>query len=156
MPVRNYDAVVKHMHRKDMGALLEYPNIVYVLKDIQDAFKNDEKVTVTIKTRRKPRSLSANNYLHLCLQIIADETGNSLDNVKSTLKLMYAKKPLLNKDEEPIIDEKTGEQAFYVQDTSDMDSFEFGQFVENVKMFAIDFCGFSLPEPDENLSLKFK
>jgi len=147
MPIRKYDAVIIHTGEKDIT--LHFPNDRYVYADLRVAFDDQAKVTVEIKTRRKPRSLSANSYLHMCLQIIADETGNSLDQVKTSLKAMYAKKPLLDKDGEPIFDKKTGEQAMYVQDTHDMNSLECSDFIENMKMFAIDFCNITLPDPEE-------
>lgn len=150
---RTFDAHI--VHTAD-DCTIHFPAEKWVYSELRKAFADGEKVTVEIKGRRKPRSLSANNYLHMCLQIIADETGNSLESVKSTLKGMYAKKPLLDKDEEPIIYQQTGESAMYIQDTSDMSSVEFGEFVEHVKVFSIDFCGFSLPEPNDNIELKFK
>jgi hypothetical protein len=88
--------------------------------------------------------------------MIADETGNSLDSVKTTLKAMYAKKPLLDKEGEAIYNVHTGEQAFYVQDTRDMSTVEAMTFTDNVKLFAIEFCGLILPEPEENIKLNFK
>lgn len=153
-----FDAVIKH-HITETGrtnGYISFINPVYVDLSIAERFRNGEKVTITIRTRRKARSLPQNAYLHLALQMIAEETGNSLDSVKSTLKAMYAKKPLLDKDGDPIYDSKTGEQAFYIQDTSDMDTQEAAQFTENVKMFAIDFCNLVIPEPNEQIDFKFK
>lgn len=97
MPIRKYDAILIHT---DQDATLHFPNESFVYRDLKDAFKDQEKVTVEIKSRRKPRNIDQNAYLHLCLQMIAYETGNSLDQVKTTLKAMYAKKPLLDKNYE--------------------------------------------------------
>lgn len=153
MPTRTYDAYIIHTGE---DATIHFPNETFVFTDLKSAFGDNEKVTVEIKTRRKPRSLPQNNYLHMCLQMIADETGNSLEAVKLTLKAMYAKKPLLDKEGEPICDVESGEIAYTVQDTKDMSTIEAAEFTENVRMFARDFCMLELPLPEENIKLNLK
>jgi hypothetical protein len=153
MPNRKFDAFVVHT---DDDATLHYNNENFVFKELKSAFEDGSKVTVEVKTRRKPRSLPANAYLHLCLGMIADETGNSLEVIKITLKGMYAKKPLLDKEGEPMYDKATGEAVMYIQDTSDMSSIEAFEFTEKVRMFAMDFCGMILPLPEENIKLILK
>lgn len=149
MPVRNYDAIIENGN-------FAFIHKTYVLRDIAESFEEKDKVTIMIKSRRKPRSLKQNAYMHQCMQMIADETGNSLERVKSTLKAMYAKKPLLDKEGEHIHDPETGEIVFYIQDTSDMSTLEAFEFTENVRMFAQDFCNLYVPLPDENIPLNFK
>jgi hypothetical protein len=132
-----------------------FDNETWVYGDLKTAFNDGYKVTVEIKSRRKPRSLAQNAYLHLMLQMIADETGNDLEAVKSTVKAMYAKKPLLDKEGEPIYDKATGEVVSYIQDTRDMSTLEAMEFTENVRMFAQDFLGMNIPLPGENTELNF-
>ena len=153
MAQRTFDAVVVHSAQ---DATLHFTNEAHCFKELMLAFKDGAKVSVTIKSRRKPRSLSQNNYLHMCLQMIADETGNSLESVKMTLKAMYAKKPLLDKEGEPIADVESGEIAYTIQDTRDMNTIEAMEFTENVRMFARDFCMMELPLPDQNIKLNLK
>lgn len=152
MPVKKFDGYIIHTGGKDCSIM--FPNDEYVYAELSSAFADQEKVTVEIKTRRNPRTLKQNAYLHMCLQMIADETGNDLETVKSTVKAMYAKKPLLDRDGELIYDKDTGEQAMYVQDTRDMSTIEAMTFTENVRLFAQDFCGIVLPLPDEQINLK--
>lgn len=154
MSKRVYDAVIVHTGERDVS--INFINEKYVYADLNTAFTDGEKVTVEIKTRRKPRSLAANAYLHMVLQMIADETGNDLDSVKTTVKALYAKKPLLDKEGEPIYDKITGEQAMYVQDTRDMSSIEAFEFTERVRMFAADFCGMIIPLPEEQIKANLK
>lgn len=153
MPVRKYDGYIIHTGE---DSTIHFPNESFVYKDLKSAFKDNDKITVEIKTRRKPRNLDQNAYLHLCLNMIADETGNSLDVVKNTCKAMYAKKPLLDKDGDEIFDKETGEVAYYIQDTRDMSTTECFEFTEKVRMFALDFCGILLPLPDEQIDINFK
>jgi len=151
MAVRTFDAFIDHTGETDCS--ISFINEKNCYSELRRSFDNHAKVTIEIKSRRKPRNLDQNAYLHLCLQMIADDTGNSLDQVKTTLKALYAKKPLL-KDGEPIYDNKTGEQAMYIQDTRDMSTLECFEFTENVRMFAIDFLGFVIPEPQKQIKMK--
>lgn len=153
MPIRTYDCIIIHTGE---DATIHFPNEKFIWRDLKEAFKDGEKGTVEIKSRRKPRSLSQNNYLHMCLQMIADETGNSLEDVKTTLKLMYAKKPLLDKEGEPICDVESGEVAYTIQNTRDMSTVDAMGFTENVRVFARDFLMMELPLPEENIKLNLK
>lgn len=150
--IKKYDATIIHTGANDVS--IHFLNEKFVYGDLKSAFGDGDKVTVEVKSRRKPRSLAANAYLHMCLQMIADETGNDLETVKSTVKALYAKKPLLNKDDEPIYDKETGEQAMYIQDTRDMSTTEAFEFTERVRMFAQEFRGLILPEPLQQIDLK--
>lgn len=149
MPIRKYDCIIVHTGEKDIS--FHFPNERYVYNDLHDAFHDQSKCTMEIKSRRKPRNLPQNAYLHLCLQMIADETGNDLEVVKTTVKAMYAKKPLLDKEGEPIYDKNTGEQAMYIQDTRDMSSVEFMNFTTQVHLFAQEFLNMRLPLPNETI-----
>lgn len=153
MPIRKYDAIIIHTGE---DSTVQFPNETFVYRDIKSAFKDQDKVTIEIKTRRKPRSLRQNAYLHMCLQMISDETGNSLETVKNTMKAMYAKKPLLDKDGHEIADVESGEVAYTIQDTRDMNTIEAMDFTEKVRMFARDFLMMELPLPDEQIDLKLK
>lgn len=149
---KSYDAIIVHIGD---DCTLHLPREQFVYRDLREAFADGSKVTVEIKSRRKPRSLPQNAYLHLILQMIADETGNSLEAVKSTVKAMYAKKPLLDKDGEQIYDKATGEVVSYVQDTRDMSTTDMMLFTDNVRMFATDFLGMNIPEPGDNIEINF-
>lgn len=151
--VRTYDAQI--VYTGD-DCTLHFPQERYVYGNLKESFKDGERVIVTIQPRKKKRSLSQNSYLHMLLQMIADETGNSLEVIKTTIKAMYAKKELTDKHGDPLIDENTGEAAYYIQETSDMSVEEMMLLTENVKEFARDFLGMVLPEPSEQLPLKIK
>lgn len=151
MPTKSYDAII--IHTGD-DCTIHFPNEAYVLADIKKFFKDQERVTIEVKSRKKIRSLDQNAYLHLALQMIADETGNSLEAVKTTLKALYAKQPLLDRNGDPIVDKSSGEVAHYIQDTRDMSQIEMIEFIDNIRIFAIDFCGFVLPEANEQLNIK--
>ena len=70
--------------------------------------------------------------------------------------MLYARKPLLDKDGNEQFNEKTGELLEYVQDTSKMDTVEMGKLIDNTVMFALDFFGIVLAPAGESKELKFK
>jgi len=152
MPTRTADAIIIHTGE---DATLHVPQDVWWFKELKNAFKDGERVTVEVKTRRKPRSLSQNSLFHVYCQEIADETGNDMESVKATLKALYARKPLLDKEGEPIYNKATGEPAEYVQDTRDMSTIEMAELTEKTRVFAMDFLNIVLPLPEEQKQIKF-
>lgn len=153
MAIRKYDGIIVHT---GTDCTIHYANEKYVWGDLKSVFADGSKVTIEIKSRRRPRSLPQNAYLHMMLQLIAYETGNSLEAVKMALKSMYAKKPLLDREGEEIRDVESGEVAYTIQDTRDMSTVEAMEFTENVRMFARDFLMMELPLPEEQIDLPFK
>lgn len=152
MATRNYDAIMRHI---ETGYYFEYPNAKWVHSDIKETYADGERVTNTIKIRRKPRSLSQNGLFHAYCGIIAEETGNSLERVKSTLKGLYAKRPFKYKDDNDVINEQTGEVLTYIQDTSDMSTVEFGALIDKTRMFAAEWFQINLPLPEEQIPFNF-
>lgn len=153
MPIRKYDGTIVHTGK---DCTISFANEAFVYGDLKNAFTDGAKVTVEIKSRRKARSIDQNAYMHMAFQIIADETGNSADVVKNTMKALYAKKPMLDKDGNEIFNKVTGEQAMYIQDTRDMSTIENMEFMDNVRLFAAEFLGCDIPLPDQNLKINFK
>lgn len=59
MPVRKYDATI--VHTAD-DCTIHLNNEGYCYKDLKESFSDGSKVTVEIKSRRKPRSLNQNDF----------------------------------------------------------------------------------------------
>lgn len=134
---------------------LDFNSLKSFQNDIKD-FKHDQRVWVTLETYYKTRTSAQNSLFHVYCQEIADETGQDLDTVKATVKAMYAQKPLLDKDGEPIVNKATGDVAMYIQDTRDMNTVEMATLTEHVRMFALEFFGIVLTLPEEQMQLKYK
>lgn len=56
---RKYDATI--VHTAD-DCTIHFPREVFVYKDLKESFGDGSKVTVEIKSRRKPRSLNQNDF----------------------------------------------------------------------------------------------
>ena len=134
---------------------LDFSSLKSFQNDIKD-FKHNQRVWVTLETYYKTRTSAQNSLFHVYCQEIADETGQDLDTVKATVKAMYAQKPLLDKDGEPIVNKATGDVAMYIQDTRDMNTVEMATLTEQVRMFALEFFGIVLTLPEEQMQLKYK
>ncbi len=136
------------------------PKVVHLnmglVKQFFQDFGKSVRITVTYETYRRKRTVEQNSLFHVYCLEIADDTGQDFDDVKSTLKMLYARKPLLDKDGNEQFNEKTGELLEYVQDTSKMDTVEMGKLIDNTVMFALDFFGIVLAPAGESKELKFK
>lgn len=132
---------------------VEFANLKAFQGDLLD-FNDEAKVYITIETYYRKRTLNQNNYFHLICSMIGDETGQDLESVKSTIKLLYARKPVLDKNGEQLWNIETGEPLEYVQDTRDMTTVEMVDLCEKARMFALDYFGIVVPLPNEQVELK--
>lgn len=91
------------------------------------------------------RSLAQNNLLHKWLTEIANETGNSMSDVKDHLKAKFLTPKTIQ-----FKDPKTGEVLIteIIPSTSDLNLKEMSLFLNNVEQFAIDY-GVALPYPED-------
>ena len=153
MAVRTFDAKIVHT---GSDATLHFSNEAYCFKELMLAYADGSRVTVEIKSRRKPRSLAQNNTFHWYCGLIADDTGNDLETVKNTVKAMFLKKPMVDKSGKEIINPETGEVAYFIQDTRNLSTVEMMELTENTRLFAAEWFGMDLPLPDENIKLNLK
>lgn len=100
----------------------------------------DRPLEVVIQQYRKRRSLSQNAYLHLILGIIADDTGNSLDDVKEAYRDMFlGKVPIPFGSEERMVG----------RSTTTLDTMEANDFIDKIRAHAATELGIVLPIPEE-------
>ena len=154
---QNFDAFIKHYNDTNgrTTGFISFINQKLVDNILSEFFKNGEKVTITVKTRRKPRSLPQNSLIHAYMTIIANESGNTLETVKSVLKRLFLTRDVIDKNGDVVFNPKTGEVLTYVQDTSELSTIEMAAFTEEIRMWALDF-GIYLPLPKENHELKLR
>lgn len=133
---------------------LDFVALRSFLSDLRD-FKHGKRVWVEISDYSPKRSLAQNNLYHMYCDIIAEETGQDLDTIKSITKTMFALYPALDKDGEEQVDKSTGEVLKYVKDTSKMDKMEMFDLTEKTYRWALEFFGIVLPLPEEQIEAKF-
>jgi len=152
------------MKRKSLGRIdlsdPEKPKVNFVdlkhMRSVISEFKDQSRVWVEFSTYYRKRTVEQNSLFHVYAQCIADDTGQELESVKATLKMLYCRKPLLDKEGHEQFNIQTGELLEYVEDTSNLSTVEMGKLIDNTVMFAQDFFGIILTPVGETSELRFK
>lgn len=118
-------------------------------KRMQDVLAEwrDCEVTVTIEKRHAIRSIEANRYYFgVCLKLIAEYTGHTIDELHDWAKARFIPKHL------SILD-KNGEikdDLVIGGTTTRLNRVQFYEYVESIRKFAAEELGLDIPEPDPN------
>jgi hypothetical protein len=152
MPTRTLDAQIIHTGK---DASLHFPNERWVYNELKNAFKDGDRVTVTIASRKKKRSLPQNAVLHWYIQEIADETGMDKDVIKDVLKHKFLSVDIRDANGEIMADTSSGEVLKRVRSTTELSTIEFMEFTEQIRLWALDFLNLNLPLPDQQANIKF-
>lgn len=106
--------------------------LLHELRDLPDG-----KYEVVIKKNRVIRSLKANGYYHVILNIIATETGYDRDQLHEICKRKFNGDVIMFKD---------GSLEIVGKTTTDLDTAEFAAYVNRVKMWCQDEWNIIIPE----------
>lgn len=117
--------------------------------------KHGQRVWITIENYYRKRTVSQNNVLHWYLQEIADETGHEPDWLKEFFAKKYLTVNLVDNDQEIQVDLETGEILTRVRSTTELNTVEFNEYTEKIRMYANEFFNLQLPLPNEEKELKF-
>lgn len=127
------------------------------LTDFMEQLEDNQRVWVTIEKYQRKRSLSQNSMLHWIFQEIADETGHDRDWVKDFFAKKYLTVDLHHAEtEEILVDAETGEVLTRVRSTAELNTVEFGEYVDRIRLYANEFLGLQLPEPSRTKEINFK
>lgn len=119
------------------------------------AFKDQSKCWIHIESYSPLRSLEQNSFFHVICKEISDDTGQDFDKVKSTLKMLYARKQMEDDNGELLWNKETGEPLEYIQDTSDMNKMEMADLITKSIAFALEYFGIVIENINEQGALKF-
>ena len=93
-------------------------------------------VLLVLKRPRKPRSVNENNYYWgVVIQMISDETGMTPEETHEAMKWQFLRKQV--------------GQIFTVKSTRILNTLEFEDFVERVRVFAQTNLNIKIPLPNE-------
>ena len=110
------------------------------LYDILKGFTG--KKLVKIEKYRKKRSLNENRYYHgVVLRYISEATGFTGEEAHEVCKnrfLVYKKADKLN-----------GEEFSVTKSTTELNTLEFEEYLEKIRMWALDFLDCLIPLPNE-------
>jgi hypothetical protein len=108
--------------------------------------KKNGKFILSIKKEGKKRTNDQNSFLMLWLRIIEHETGNDAELLKEFFKEKFLEKRLTvikgDRFTGVTITEKINPS------TAELNTYEFGIFLEKIRVFTYDFWGIILPNPE--------
>lgn len=90
---------------------------------------------ITIKRETKKRSLNANSFYFVIVELIAKETGNSIDDTHEALKGMFC----------PMREVRVGDRVEHVRSTAKLEVADFSAYLDAVIAFATSQLGIILP-----------
>lgn len=98
------------------------------------------RVQVTVRKPERLRTIRQNNYLFgVVYKMMEEANGNTKAEWHEAMKMLFNKKAL-----------QVGKYVIEIADTSTtMSTREFSEFVENIRRFASDELGISIPDPSE-------
>lgn len=150
------------MKRKQIGRIdLSDPNSpklkydVRIMKEDLKAFKDGARVNIIIETYSPKRSLAQNSLFHIWNKILAEEVGIDVEEMKQLLKDKFLREAIKDRHGNYVIDEN-GELQFKTRDTSGLSKEEMSIFMDKVFRWALDFLNVTLPQPLEQVPLKFE
>lgn len=97
---------------------------------------------VAITLKRDKRSLSQNRYYWACITCISDETGSPKEQIHDTFRDMF-----LPKVEVPDI---TGEVIQKAISTTNLNTKQFAEYMNQIFVFAAQELGIVLPTPEDD------
>jgi hypothetical protein len=123
---------------------------------IIDAIRSYEgkSVSITFEKPKKKRSNPQNSFYYgVVIPIVQNalrEAGYILTNeaTHDLIKLKFLKEIILTNEE-------TGEVVERVKSTTELSTSQFMDFVAEIRIFTNEYFGVDIPEPNENLTLKF-
>lgn len=112
----------------------------------------EKGLLVESKVKREKRSLSQNAYLHVLLNIITMHTGEDSERVKQVYYKQYANNESIFWIKK-IADKITGEIYTVIRSSTDLDSKEMSESIENLKAWTSFNIDLILPEADNYLAI---
>jgi len=150
---KSYDA--KLIHTGDNDCSIKYVNEAYVYRDLKQAFDNGANITVTVKSRSKPRSLQQNDfYWGYFLQF-------EIDCFKEFWGEVYDKKQIHDWNKQNFLGdtkviESTGEIVRLPGSSAKLSTVEFEFKLDDIRQwFRMNF-EWEIPYPEKQIPLKFK
>ena len=102
----------------------------------------DKKYIVKVELKREQRSPDQNRLYWLWVACISDETGNSKEMIHHELRMKYLPKYSGKLGVEPV-------------STTTLDTAQFKKYLDEVNLWANEYLGLILPNPDDKHFLEF-
>lgn len=124
-------------HLKVVNGAIEYRNVDYVALNLEK-FEGCDGV-LHIKRKWNKRSLSQNKYFWLCLEVIAEYTGHTSEELHVIYKGLFCPKKEIS----------VGKKKYMIpKGTSELTKSEFVELMMNISAEA-SLIGLTLPQPQD-------
>lgn len=133
------------------GNLIRNRNLI---KEAICAFENKE-IVIRIEKKKRKRSNPQNRFYYgvviPLMQQALKESGNLMtsNDVHELLKLRFLKETIL-------VNEETGQIVERIKSTTELSTSQFMDYMAEINVFASEYFGVVIPEPNENITLKFE
>lgn len=110
-----------------------------------------KRVEISIQKQRGHRSNQQNRLWWVYMQIIADETGHTKEEIHELCKKMFLSKPI------ELVNLKTGEvtQETTFGSTAQLNKDQFTELIDNLQKWAATILDIVLPDPDEQFEMNY-
>lgn len=122
------------------------------LKEAMSAF-GDTHFQLILEKKRIPPTKEERGVLHWYCTALAKHLGMEMKEFKAVMAEKYIKKAQQDENGNDIFDPETGALLMYVPSTEDLNKFEYFEFTEKIRLWALDFISYELPLPDKNWKL---
>lgn len=122
------------------------------LKEAMLAF-GDGNWQIVLSQRVKPPSPEQRGVLHWYCTALAKHLGMDMKEFKAAMAEKFLKRARQDASGNDIYDPETGALLMFVPSTEDLTKFEYFEFTEKIRMWALEFLEYELPLPDANWKL---
>ena len=100
---------------------------------------------IELKKVQEKRSINQNSYLHVCVAMICQESGYTIEEGKTELKRQFGKY---------FIYEKNGSK--FLLSSRELDTVQMTEWIDWIRQMAIDTLGIYIPTPEEYIQNQFE
>jgi hypothetical protein len=116
---------------------------------------NGNKITITLQKEKKSRTSPQNRfYWGVVVELVRQglkDAGHVLNtqDTHEMLKLRFLKEILM-------VNENTGEVVERIKSTSELTTSEMNDYISEIQIFASEYLGIIIPDPNEEITLNFE
>lgn len=111
-----------------------------------DSLPNGKRYDINIAVHRERRTIDQNRLLFLWINCISGETGQDKDELH-----IYFKHKFLDQDFIRVF----GQQIYITPTTTTLDTKQFTDYLNNIRVFAATELGITLPNPEDAIWAQF-
>ena len=113
-------------------------------REVKELFSG-KSIEITVRRKKKHRSVQQNRYYWLVVTILSDYTGFTKDEMHAILRSKFLRAEKVNED--------TGVVYEYVKSTTELTTVEYEEYLDDVRRFAAQEFNMNVPMPNEQIEV---